>query len=208
MRKNLVQKAEKDSEGINSIPWDWFPGVIPESFTQGENSYIDSSWAFDAFFSKNREAMTLGYASAFYDRATFVTSGNGKIETGEYVILNGCTLICTDHILIGDYVMIAWGAVVTDNEMGSDLDIPGRSLLMKNAGDSGLRELPFSRSAPVIISDNVWIGFDAVVLPGTTIGRGSVIGCKSVVSGEIPEYSVVAGNPGRVIRTLRATDRF
>jgi acetyltransferase-like isoleucine patch superfamily enzyme len=79
--------------------------------------------------------------------------------------------------------------------------------LMKNAGLSGRREMPFSDALPVHISDNVWIGFDAVILPGTTIGRGSVIGCKSIVSGDIPEYSVVIGNPARVIRKLNPSDR-
>ena len=78
---------------------------------------------------------------------------------------------------------------------------------MKLCATSPLRELPFSNSSPVHIEDNVWVGFDAIILPGTTIGRGSVIGSKSVVSGIIPEYSVVVGNPAKVIRQLEPTDK-
>ena len=67
--------------------------------------------------------------------------------------------------------------------------------------------MPFSGSSAIIIEDNVWIGFDAIVKPGTTIGRGSVIGSKSVVSGDIPPYSVVVGNPGRIVKMLKPTDK-
>jgi acetyltransferase-like isoleucine patch superfamily enzyme len=52
----------------------------------------------------------------------------------------------------------------------------------------------------------VWIGFDACVLPGVTIGEGSVVGAKSVVNENVPPYTVVAGNPARVIRQLDRND--
>jgi tetrahydrodipicolinate N-succinyltransferase len=56
---------------------------------------------------------------------------------------------------------------------------------------------------PVHIGRNVWIGFDACVLPGVSIGDGSVVGAKSVVTEDVPPYTVVAGNPARVIRRLQ-----
>lgn len=52
----------------------------------------------------------------------------------------------------------------------------------------------------VIIEDDVWIGASAIILPGVTIGRGSIIGAGSVVTRHVPPYSVVAGSPARVIR--------
>jgi acetyltransferase-like isoleucine patch superfamily enzyme len=55
---------------------------------------------------------------------------------------------------------------------------------------------------PVRIERNVWIGFDSCVLPGVTIGEGSVVGARSVVAEDVPPYAVVAGNPARVIRRL------
>jgi acetyltransferase-like isoleucine patch superfamily enzyme len=48
----------------------------------------------------------------------------------------------------------------------------------------------------------VWIGFDACVLPGVTVGEGAVVGAKSVVSQDVPPFTVVGGNPARVIRRL------
>lgn len=207
MRKNLIQTGEKDKKGRTAIPYDWYPGFIPENVILGENVYIDSSFGFAAFKSKNHEAMQMGYASSCYDRSTFVTSGMGKIEIGDYSILNGCNIICSGRIAIGKYVMVAWGAVIYDNYLASDLDSQARAEILTTQAMLENREMPFSESSPVTIEDNVWIGFDAVVKPGTTIGRGSIIGSKSVVSGNIPPYSVVVGNPGYIIKKLEPTDK-
>jgi len=57
-------------------------------------------------------------------------------------------------------------------------------------------------ASPIRVERNVWIGFDACILPGVTIGEGSVVGAKSVVTESVPPFTVVAGNPARVIRTL------
>ena len=207
MRKNLIQTGEKNEKDKVTIPYDWFRGSIPSNVQIGENSYIDTTFGFAAFNSRNPKAMIMGYASSCYDRATFITSGKGKIGIGNYSIINGCTLICSNQIIIGNYVMLAWGSVIYDNFLGSELSEKERAgLLIKNS-NSELREMPFSSSSPVFIADNVWIGFDAIIKPGTTIGRGSVIGSKSVVSGIIPEYSVVVGNPARVIRKLEPNDK-
>ncbi len=207
MRENLIQSGEKDEKGRSIIPNDWYPGYIPNNVKLGENVYIDSSFGFAAFNSKNRVAMRMGFASSSYDRSTFVTTGNGIIEIGDYSIINGCTIICAEKIAIGDYVMVAWGAVICDNFLGVDLDYKERAKKLIRNSKFDVREMPFSGSSPITIDDNVWIGFDAIVKPGTTIGRGSVIGSKSVVSGNIPPYSVVVGNPGRIVRTLEPTDK-
>ncbi len=55
---------------------------------------------------------------------------------------------------------------------------------------------------PIRIEPNVWLGFDCVILPGVTVGEGSIAGARSVVNTDVPPYSVVAGNPARVIRRL------
>lgn len=56
---------------------------------------------------------------------------------------------------------------------------------------------------PIIIGDDVWIATGAVILPGVTIGKAAVIGAYSVVSTDIPEGAVVAGNPARIVKTGR-----
>jgi acetyltransferase-like isoleucine patch superfamily enzyme len=58
---------------------------------------------------------------------------------------------------------------------------------------------------PVIIGEDCWLGGNVVVVPGVTIGRGSTIGAGSVVTKDIPEFSVAVGNPAKVIRKLDVT---
>lgn len=56
---------------------------------------------------------------------------------------------------------------------------------------------------PVVIEDDVWIGSRVIILPGVTIGKGSVIGASAVVSKSVPPYSVVAGNPAKIVKTRK-----
>lgn len=58
------------------------------------------------------------------------------------------------------------------------------------------------KKAPIIVEDDVWIGAGVTVLPGVRIGRMSVVGANSVLRDNIPPYTVVAGNPAKVIRKL------
>lgn len=66
---------------------------------------------------------------------------------------------------------------------------------------------PENRSAtygrPVVIGDNVWIGINSTILPRVSIGCGAIIGANSVVTKDVPPMTVVAGNPARIIKTLK-----
>ena len=59
-----------------------------------------------------------------------------------------------------------------------------------------------ARSPDIVIGDNVWIGTRAVIIGGVTIGDGAVVGAASFVNRDIPAFSLVAGNPARVVRSL------
>ncbi len=61
------------------------------------------------------------------------------------------------------------------------------------------------RSSPVTLGHDVWIGHGAVVLPGVTVGTGAAVGAGAIVTKDVPEFAVVVGNPGRVLR-MRFTD--
>ena len=57
-------------------------------------------------------------------------------------------------------------------------------------------------SKPIVIEDDCWLGGGVIVLAGVTIGKGSVIGAGSIVTKDIPPYSVAVGNPCKVMRTI------
>ena len=103
--------------------------------------------------------------------------------------------------------MFSWGSVITDSWIGPETFSPAlRRNMMEKTSESGTRHLEFIDPRPVIIEENVWVGFDSIILPGVHIGRGAVIGCKTVISDDVPDYAVVVGNPSRIIRFLDRTD--
>ena len=73
--------------------------------------------------------------------------------------------------------------------------------------DAAVRSTGAEYGAPVTIGDDVWVGGNAVICPGVTIGTGSVIGAGSVVTRDIPPGVVAAGNPCRVLRPIGPADR-
>ena len=64
------------------------------------------------------------------------------------------------------------------------------------------RQRPLYTKGPVVIGNNVWIGNNACILSGVTIGDGAVIGANSVVTHDVPAYSVAAGIPAKIIKQL------
>lgn len=117
-----------------------------------------------------------------------------NIEVGENFFLNaGCVILDGAKVSFGDNVFVAphCGFYTA----GHPLDVARR-----NQG------LEYAR--PITIGDNVWIGAEVCVLPGVSIGEGSVIGAGSVVTKDIPAHVLAFGNPCRVIRELKGGDEL
>jgi maltose O-acetyltransferase len=114
--------------------------------------------------------------------------GSGKsIEIGDYSGI-GQRCYLQGKITIGKYVMMAPDVVIlTENHKFQDT-----SKLLRFQGSQKVE--------PVIIEDDVWIGIRAIILPGVRIGKGAVVGAGSVVTKEVEPYSIVAGNPAKLIR--------
>jgi acetyltransferase-like isoleucine patch superfamily enzyme len=130
------------------------------------------------------------------DRARLELRGDFSIHTGCSVAVNdGAHLVlgsgyinhrasieCFQQIAIGDGVAIAKGVTIRDSDAHS---INGNSQV----------------SAPISIGNRVWIGANAIILKGVTIGEGSVVAAGAVVTRDVPPRSLVAGMPARVLKT-------
>ncbi len=126
------------------------------------------------------------------------------VSIGKRVFMNG-TLISAKSIRIGDDVLIAWGVTIVDHDSHS----PSFS---KRAHDvmewrKGRKDWTHVKISPVIISDKTWIGFDAIILEGVTVGEGAVVAAGSVVTKDVPPWTVVAGNPAHIIREIPENER-
>jgi acetyltransferase-like isoleucine patch superfamily enzyme len=93
------------------------------------------------------------------------------------------------HITCGSYIKIGKNAHIAKDVIIRDLD------------GHYIEDSAYRTAKPVIIGDNVWIGYRAMVLKGVTIGDGAIIAAGAVVTKYVPSYSVVGGNPEKVIRS-------
>jgi glycosyltransferase involved in cell wall biosynthesis/serine acetyltransferase/ubiquinone/menaquinone biosynthesis C-methylase UbiE len=141
---------------------------------------------------------------------TFVFErGVGKVTIGNKTSIGGgTTLICTqeDGIKIGDHVMLSWGCTIMDSDAHSlDPSIRANDAYDWKVGLDNNRIGAFKdwsqvKSASISIEDNAWLGFEVAVMKGVTIGKGAVVGSRSVVTKNIPPYCIYAGNPAKFIK--------
>jgi acetyltransferase-like isoleucine patch superfamily enzyme len=126
-----------------------------------------------------------------------------QVRIGEYTLLNGVWLLSDRRITIGRHTLISWDVVILDTPQWSR-DSRTRHQQTELIAASADRFPPVTHTdpQPVTIGNNVWIGFGSVIMPGVTVGDGSVVGCKSVVFDDVAPYSVAAGNPAQLIRNI------
>ena len=105
---------------------------------------------------------------------------------------------------IGDYSGIGMNSLVGTIKIGRDVMIGEKLIAISRSHNFTdinipMREQGWRQDRPIIIEDDVWIGSRVIILPGTIIGRGSIVGAGAVVTRNIPPYTIVAGNPAKVI---------
>ena len=110
-----------------------------------------------------------------------------EVQIGNNCGFSGTVIAAFKQIVLGDNVICGANTLITDSDWHPEDPRSGAP-------------------APVLIGNNVWLGVNAVVLKGVTIGENSIIGAGSVVTRDIAANTVAAGNPCRVIRTLAAGD--
>ena len=141
------------------------------------------SWRFLRNFTVKRYILMAGKNLSIGRKCKIhknVSIGNNSGVGYECEISNGVTI--GNDVMMGPNVLI-----YTQNHNTNKTDIPMRT--------QGMAQIK-----PVTIEDDVWLGARVCILPGVTIGKGSVIGACAVVARDIPPYSVAVGNPAKIIK--------
>ena len=129
---------------------------------------------------------------------------NAKISIGQRSFING-DLIAAQEIWIGSDVMISWGTTIVDHNSHA-------IAFSQRANDitewrKGKKDWSNVACLPVQISDKAWIGFNVIILKGVQIGEGAIVGAGSVVTKDVAPWTIVGGNPAKLIREIPEHER-
>lgn len=176
----LFMKVNKVSFGKNLSLYG-VPVIFKKKGSQvniGENCTIKSSF--------------LSNLVGISQRTIIVTrTAEAKINIGNNVGISGATIYARSGITIGNNTLIGGNVKILDNDF-HPIEVEARYIDDKSK----------IRTREIIIGDNCFIGCNALILKGTEIGNGSVVGAGSVVCGKFPSNVVIAGNPAKVIKSL------
>jgi len=183
---------------------DWWKDPIPENVFWGEGFYAETAQMFRFMRSKKERAIEIGNHVSCYAGVSFALGKNATCKIGDFSLINGAMIMAEEYIEIGSYCLISWNVGIADSDF-HPIDAAQRRLdvmaLAPYFKDKPPR--PPIGARPVIIKDNVWIGFNAVILKGVTIGDNSIVAAGAVVTKSVPPNVAVAGNPAVVVKELK-----
>ncbi len=161
---------------------------------------------------ENKIYLTIGENSLISGSFIFEIK-TGKITIGSRTFIGGGTFICIDEIQIGDDVMFSWGCTVADNNSHSHIWTERKNDVLEWKKGIDENKLGFYKDwqnvkySKITIKNKAWIGFNSIILKGITIGEGAIIGAGSVVTRDVPDWTIVAGNPAKIIREIPENER-
>jgi galactoside O-acetyltransferase len=129
-----------------------------------------------------------------------------RITVGKRCQLGTVNFTCTDEIIIGDDILMAWGITILDSDHHS-IDWKYRQNDVRLSREDYLKGLPlgvsqdwsYVKKKPVRIGNKCWIGFNASILKGVTLQEGVIVAANSVVTKDVEAWHIVAGNPAKII---------
>lgn len=182
---------------------DWWAQSIPANVQFGDGFYCESAQIFRHLRSKNPRAIVIGDHVSCYAGCSFAVGENGRCRIGDFTLLNGALIMAEEKIEIGSHCLVSWNVGIADSDF-HPLE-PAQRIVDAQALAPFFKDRPPRpklHTAPVVIGDNVWIGMNAVILKGVTIGENSVVAAGSVVTKSVPANCVVAGNPAVVVKNF------
>lgn len=148
----------------------------------------------------DRSRVRLGRHCLVHGNLALFESG-GSISIGDHCFVSqGSRIWSIAGITIGNRVLVSHNVNILDSNSHSISAAQRHQEYLHAIGQGGAIPLQATvRRKPVVIEDDVWLGFNVSVLKGVTIGRGAIVAANSVVTKDVEPYSIVAGNPAMVI---------
>ena len=135
-------------------------------------------------------------------KGSLYITANGSIEIADHFYLGPNSFIGSEKsIRIGSCVIISNDVRIYDNN-NHPTSPKAREKMSREGFSNDNWAWHHAASAPVVIEDNVWIGQYCAILKGVTIGKGSIVATRAVVTKDVPPYTIVAGNPAKVVKRL------
>lgn len=149
---------------------------------------------------KQKRYITIGSNTVVRGELMLFKHG-GNISIGKDCFIGpGTKIWSAKNITIGDRVLIAHNVNIHDNISHPLESAKRHEDFIHIFFKSGLQENVDLREEEVIIGNDVWIGFNAIILKGVKIGNGAIIGAGITITEDVPDFAIVVGNPQRIIR--------
>jgi acetyltransferase-like isoleucine patch superfamily enzyme len=180
---NIGRKFMTNVKSDRHVEGDWWADPIPTSVEFGEGFYCESAQIFRKLRSEKPRAVVIGKHVSCYAGCSFSVGENGQCTIGDFTLLNGALIMADEKIEIGSYCLVSWNVGIADSDF-HPLE-PARRFIDAQALAPYLQDRPARpqlKTAAVKIANNVWIGMNAVILKGVTIGENSVVAAGSVVT--------------------------
>jgi acetyltransferase-like isoleucine patch superfamily enzyme len=179
----------------------WSHGVLPPNVRVGAGTVISGEFAFKRFRSRMTPALVIG-AQSTMDGVQFAIGEEGSIEIGESCYFTNAVLLCELALRIGSYVVVGWNTTIADTDFHPlEPALRVADAVACSPLGRGRPRPPIARRA-VVIEDDVWIGPNATILKGVTIGAGSFVEPGALVTRDVPPRSRVTGNPATVVGSV------
>ena len=128
-----------------------------------------------------------------------------SVVIGDRTYMGHGLMSVADRVTVGNDVMLSWGITILDNNSHALRFSERRNDVVEAL--KGRKDWGNVKISEVQIGDKAWIGFNVSILKGVNIGEGAIVGAGSVVTRNVAPWTVVAGNPARVLRTLSEHER-
>lgn len=182
---------------------------IPYCYNIDSSTQLTSQFLLNIIFPQKKLFLEVGKDNIIGCEFRF-ESPEGLVTVGDGCYIGPSLIICRKRIIIGNHVTIAWGCTIYDHNSHSldylerRKDIEREILNIKNKVNFIIdKDWTTVKSSTIRIEDDAWIGMNAIILKGVTIGQGAIVAAGSVVTKDVPAWSVVGGNPAKVIKYLK-----